>query len=89
MVVLVKPPTWKTTFSSVRTKDERGAVPAGCGVEFLHIDVKFLGPKRSPVPKGEPTAGPSKANERSGGLATDVDIELEGSMSRPARRQNC
>ena len=87
-VVLFKPPAWKKTFSSVKTRDERkvvlwelhdnksvptediyaGLVPAGCAVEFLHVDVKYLGPQEISGHKGEPITGPSTANKRSGDL---------------------
>lgn len=84
-VILFKPPSWKKTFSLVRTKDERrvvlwdfigtkvgstegvyvGLVPADCSVYFLQVDVKFMVLMTAPGNQGEPSAGPSRLNERS------------------------
>ena len=96
-VILFKPPTWKTTFSLVRTRDERhvvlwdfhgakigstegvyiGLVPADFSVYFLQVDVKYLVPKSALGHQGEPTAGPSKVNERSGKLGKDTPKQSE------------
>ena len=38
-------------------------VPDGCTVEFLHANVKYLGPKEAPAHESESTAGPSRAKE--------------------------
>lgn len=52
---------------SVPAKDIYAAlVPAGCAIELLRVDVKCLGPKTAPIHEGEPTAGPSSTDPRSG-----------------------
>ena len=86
VVVLFKPPRGKNNFSSVRVKDERGAVvweldqaktvftkdvyaglvPPECGVEFVDVDAKCLGPEIFGARKSEGLGGPSTANKRSG-----------------------
>ncbi|CAF9942200.1 hypothetical protein IMSHALPRED_003408 [Imshaugia aleurites] len=38
-----------------------GLVPAGCAVDFVQVDMKYL----APIRVDKPTAGPSEANERS------------------------
>ena len=100
-VVLLKPPDWKKTFSSVRAKDDHGSVlwelhdskiaptegiyvalvPGGCTVEFLHVDVKYLGPKEGPAHESEPTAGPSRAKDSSEELGEDTPMQT-GVMAR-------
>lgn len=49
-----------------------GLVPADCSVYFLQVDVKYLVPKPALGYQGEPTAGPSKVNERSGESGEDT-----------------
>lgn len=49
---------------AVPTEDIYAAlVPGGCTVEFLHVDVKYLGPRETLAHEDETTAGPSRAKE--------------------------
>ena len=43
-----------------------GLVPAECGVEFVDVDSKYLGPELLGTPMREPKGGPSTPNKRSG-----------------------
>lgn len=109
-VVLLKPPAWKKTFSSVRARDQHGSVlwelhdkhnaptedvyaalvPGGCTVEFLHVDVRYLGPKEASAHEDEPTAGLSKAKggpEESGSDPTRQSGVLERASGEEMPRQ--
>ena len=58
---------------TVPTEDIYAAlVPGGCTVEFLHADVKYLGPKEALAHEDEQTAGLSRDKENSEGLGEDT-----------------